>query len=82
MNMTTQSKTFRSVETWRGCEEFGSGRLVRTETVYANGHVDSHVVGNTRDDGYINERSTREYGPLDLEVVTAARLRSGWTVVE
>jgi hypothetical protein len=82
--MTTQSITFRSIETWRGSRdgELGGGRLVRTEVVHANGHVDVRVVGRTDDDGHVDQRATREHGPLDLERVRATRLASGWSVVE
>lgn len=73
----TRARTFRSVETWRGCE-LG----VRTETVHADGRVEWHVKGYSDDDGYFNKRGVRQYGPLDLDKVTAARLASGWTVVE
>lgn len=75
------SKTFRSSEKWRANEIGGAGHLVRTETVFESGRVEWHVVGSSEDDGYINKRGVREYGPLDLEAVTAARLGMGWTVV-
>lgn len=78
----TQSITFRTTEKWRRSEIGGAGHLTRTETVYANGHVDVRVTGYSEDDGAINQRAKREHGPLDLEVVKAARLQNGWAVVE
>ena len=78
--MTTQSITFTSKESWRASEIGGSGHLTRTETVYADGRVEAHVVGYSQDDGSINRRETRHYGPLDLEAVRVARLRAGWVV--
>ncbi len=77
--MNTQ--TYQSTESWKGCSEFGGGSLVRTEVVHASGRVEWTVKGWSQDYGTINQTGVREHGPLDLAVVTAARLRSGWTVV-
>jgi hypothetical protein len=73
-------RRFRSVESWKGCSEWGGGSLVRTDIVYASGRVEWTVEGRTQDDGTIRRSGVREYGPLDLDAVTAARLSSGWEV--
>lgn len=53
---------------------------MRTETVYESGRVEWRVVGHSDDDGTITASGVREYGPLDLDAVEAARLGSGWTL--
>jgi len=77
MNAT---KTFRCTQKSRGCEEFGPSCLTYTETVHTSGLVECRVSGSS-DGVWVDTRSTRQHGVLDLEAVTAARLASGWHVV-
>jgi hypothetical protein len=65
----------------RGCAEFGPSDLTYTDVVHACGRVVSTVRG-TCDGEYVNARSERNYGSLDLAIVEAARRSQGWTRVE
>jgi hypothetical protein len=71
--------TFKLLEKSRANEYFGSCDAVRTETVHANGLVEGRLMG-TWDGRDIDERYTRNHGPVDLNSVREARIEMGWSV--
>ena len=72
------SMTFKFHDVAKANDHFGACDTTIVEVVHDSGRIEGHETGIF--DGHsINKKYTRDGGrALDLEVVKAARLRTGW----
>ena len=75
-------RTYETEHTWRASEIDAGGHLVYRDTIFADGTVYSSVRG-VADGEHVDSRKVHEFdGPIDWDVVHAARLRQGFRLVE
>lgn len=74
------SMTFKFRDVAKATNHFGACDTTIVEVVHDSGRIEGHETG-IFDGRSVDEKYTLDKGRLDLEVVKAARLRTGWTVM-
>lgn len=75
------SMTFKFHDVAKATANFGACDTTIVEVVHESGRIEGHETG-IFDGRSVDEKYIRDGGcALDLEVVKAARLRTGWTVM-
>jgi len=76
-----RSMTFKYRDVAKASNRFGTCDTTIVEVVHDSGRIDGHETG-IFDGKPVDRKYTMEKGPLNLEVVKAARIRMGWSFVK
>lgn len=75
------SMTFKYRDVSKASNHFGACDSTIVEVVHDSGRIEGHETG-IFDGKPVDRKYTLEKGPLNLEVVKAARIRTGWAFVK